>query len=301
MDERVHFIPVGFDFERLIFPISKGQLDADRVILITHEKSTVDVNDEDEQAVDLAGNMTRRLENSFEMIDTEVSKIHLTREEMYDYEEVYRRAHNCYMRELKKENQVFVNISSMPRTVAFAFATAADTLITEKKDEIEDIRNKLHTYYVRPQRYIALEMLEQLEEEVEFLDEIADSRAEERRQELQELVEKVRQGGVTEGTKNPPNRDRMYVEFPATPGSEVEGFEEKVLYFLKGKEPFRSTSELAESLAEYLGEEYDGSFRSRVQYNVANLEDKGYVTRTKSGNRMQTRLSTMGRMWVITQ
>ena len=35
MTERVHIIPVGFDFERLIYPISQGQMEADRVVLIT--------------------------------------------------------------------------------------------------------------------------------------------------------------------------------------------------------------------------------------------------------------------------
>ena len=300
MDERVHFIPVGFDFERLIFPISKGQLDADRVILVTHKESPDDVGGDDAQAIELAGNMTRRLENSFEMIDIEVSKIRLTREEMYDYEEVYQRAHARFLDELKDGNEVFVNISSMPRTVAFAFATAANTLITEKKDEIENIRNNLHTYYARPQRYVALEMLEQLEKEVEYLETVVDPRSEERRTELLNLVNKVKGGGVTRGTKNPPGSDRMYVEFPATPGSEVEGFEKKILYFLEREAPFSSTSDLAEALAEHLGKEYDGSFRSRVQYNVMNLDKKGYVDREKKGNRSETFLSTMGRMWVKT-
>jgi len=37
MSDRVHFIPVGFDFDRLIRPISKGEMEADRVVLLTHE------------------------------------------------------------------------------------------------------------------------------------------------------------------------------------------------------------------------------------------------------------------------
>lgn len=228
-------------------------------------------------------------------------EIELTRQELYDYEEVYRLAHERILGELEDENDVFVNISSMPRTVAFAFATAADSLITERKDEFEDIRNRLHTYYVRPEKYVALEMLEELEKEVDFLDGLDEgSDIAERKERIQNLVDKVHEGGVTEGTKNPPERDEMYVEFPASPGREVEGFEEEILRFLKGKDALPSTSDLAKALAEDLGEEYEGSFRSRVQYNVANLEDKGYVTRTKSGNRMETSLSTMGRMWMIT-
>jgi len=301
MDERVHIIPVGFDFERLFYPISKNQFDADRVIVITHDDGPDDIQCEEQQAVQLAGSLAERLHNSFEMIDVEVEEIALTRQELYDYEEVYRLAHQSILDELESENDVFINISSMPRTVSFAFATAADSLITEKKDEFEDIRNRLHTYYVRPEKCVALEMLEELEKEIDFLDGLGeDSHIAERKQRLQKVVDKVHEGGVTEGTKNPPGSDEMCVEFPASPGSEVEGFEEGILRFLMDKDPFPSTSELAKSLADDLEVEYDGSFRSRVQYNVANLEDKGYVTRTKSGNRMETSLSTMGRMWVIT-
>ena len=301
MDESVHFIPVGFDFERLFFPISKNQMDADRVIIVTHDGHPDEVEGEDQQAVRLAGSLADRLHKSFEMIDVEVEEIELTRQELYDYEDVYRLAHKRILRELNEENEVFVNISSMPRTVAFAFATAADSLITERKDEFEDIRKNLHTYYVRPDKYVALEMLEELEKEIDFLDDLDEhSGIAERKEEIQNLVSKVHQGGVTEGTKHPPESDIMYVEFPASPGSEVEGFEENILRFLEGKDSFSSTSALAKELAEEINEEYDGSFRSRVQYNVSNLEDKGYVTRSKSGNRMETSLSTMGRMWVIT-
>lgn len=301
MHERVHFIPVGFDFERLFFPISKKQLDADRVIIVTHDDHPDDVEGEEQQAVRLAGSLADRLHKSFEMIDVEVDEIELTRQELYDYEEVYRLAHQHILRELNEENEVFVNISSMPRTVAFAFATAADSLITERKDEFEDIRNNLHTYYVRPDKYVALEMLDELEKEIDFLDSLnEDTDIAERKETIQNLVDKVHEGGITEGTKNPPERDKMHVEFPASPGSEVEGFEEDILRFLEGKDPLPSTSDLAKELAEEIGEGYDGSFRSRVQYNVSNLEDKGYVTRSKSGNRMETSLSTMGRMWVIT-
>lgn len=300
MAEQVHFIPVGFDFERLFFPISKGQFDADRVTLVTHKADPTDVSEEDKQAVELAGNLNHRLKTSFEMVDIEVSTIELTREELYDYEKVYQIAHSNFSGELEDGNEVFVNISSMPRTVSFAFATAADTLITEKKDEIEDVRNNLHTYYVRPQEYVALEMLQELEKQVKYLDQLSDSQAGERKHELQNLVDKVKEGGVTEGTNNPPGSDKMYVEFPASPGSEIEGFEKNVLYFLEGKDPFPSISDLAKALAEHEEHEYDGSYRSRVQYNISKLEEKGYVDREETGNRVETCLSTMGRMWVNT-
>lgn len=298
MDERVHFIPVGFDFERLIHPISKEQLPADRVILVTHDEDVGYA--EESQAAELAGNMARRLWDAFELIDKEIEPIKLTRKELYDYETLYPRAHSEILEELRDGNEVFVNISSMPRTVAFAFATAADSLVAEQPEGTEDIRDNLHTYYVPPEKYVVLEMLETMKEEIANLETVDDSRVAESRDKLRRLVEKVETGGVTEGTMNPGDGDNMYVEFPASPGSKVEGFERTVLHFLEDKAPFPSISDLAEALAEHEGEEYDGSFRSRVQYNVLKLEEKGYLTQTEAGNRVETSLSTMGRMWAET-
>lgn len=298
MNEYVHFIPVGFDFERLFYPISKGELQADRVILVSHADDSADSGNK--QAITLAENMAQRLHRAFEMIDKESESIKLTRKELYDYEELYPLAYRQILKELEDGNKVFVNISSMPRTVAFAFATAAESLITEKQNEIENIRDDLHTYYVAPGKYVVLEMLETLKDEIANLEQVDDPYVTSSQENLQDLVAKVEEGGVTEGTMNPGNSDKMYVEFPASPSSKVEGFETNVLHFLKDKESYPSISDLAEALAAYEEREYDASFRSRVQYNVSKLEEKGYLTQTEAGNRVETSLSTMGRMWVKT-
>lgn len=298
MTERIHFLPVGFDFDRLIHPISKGSLEADRVIIVHDER---DKADDQSEAAELAGNIVRRLEESFDLIDITVDWLAIEHEEMFDYERMYPKAYECLLDELRAGNEVFVNISSMPRTVGFAFATAADSLITENQGEIEDIRQRLHTYYVRPERYLVHELIEELEDEVEYLGKIHDSQASKRRAQLQAKIDKVKEGGVTEGTKAPPGTDKMYVEFPASPGSEIEETEKRILRFLSDREEtMSSTSELAKSLAREEDEEYDDSYRSKIQYNVTRLEEKGYVDRNEEGNRKVTKLSTMGRMWVKT-
>jgi hypothetical protein len=299
MGKRVHIIPVGFDFDRLIHPISKKELEADRVVLVTHD----DWDDfgEQDRAAELAGNIVQRLEESFDLIDVDVEKSYLEHEEMYDFERLYPKAHDQMRGELNEKNEVFVNISSMPRTVSFAFATAADSLITDNPDDIEDIRQKLHTYYVRPDQYVVHELLDALESQIDFLESIHDSEASKRKSELQSLVDKVKAGGVTEGTKSPPGSDEMFVEFPTSPGGEIEEMEAKILRFLADRdEPVPSTSKLSKNLAEKHDEEYGDSYRSKVQYNVTRLEEKGYVNRKTAGNRTETTLSTMGRMWVET-
>jgi hypothetical protein len=299
MTERVHFIPVGFDFERLIYPISQGQMEADRVVLVTHEG---DPDDEaTNKAAKLAANMTRRLEDSFKLIDVEIERKSIETEEMFEYETLYPMAYEYILDELTKENEVFVNISSMPRTVAFAFATAADSIIAEYQEEDEEIRDLLHTYYVSPDEYLVHRMMEVLENAAETLDELRqyeDLAVHNQYEEIRQLLRRINESGVTEGARN--MNGQMYVEFPSSPRSNVEEFEGTILNFLFEKDPIASTSALAEELAEMLGEAYDESFRSRVQYNVSKLDEKGYVDREKAGNRLETELSTMGRMWVKT-
>jgi len=297
MSERVHFIPVGFDFDRLIYPISKGELEADRVILITHEGDPDD--DATDRAAELASNMTNRLENSFELIDVEVEREPIDIEELYQYETLYPDAHEYILDELEDGNEVFVNISSMPRTTAFAFATAADSIIAEYQSEVEGIRDMLHTYYVAPEKYLVLEMIDALEDAKDLFEQMSeDIRVHPQYTNIRELLNKIDENGVTKGARDLDGQ--MYVEFPSSPGSDIEDFEETILNFLFGKDSIASTSALAEQLAEEEGEEYDESFRSRVQYNVSKLDEKGYVDREKVGNSLETQLSTMGRMWVET-
>lgn len=299
MTERVHFIPVGFDFERLIYPISQGQMEADRVVLITHKG---DPDDEATgKAAELASNMTRRLEDSFKLIDVEVQRESVEIEDMFDYETLYPMAYDFILDEMKAENEVFVNISSMPRTVAFAFATAADSIIAEFHEDVGELRDRLHTYYVSPEEYLVYRMMEVLENAAATLEDLKqyeDLTVHQQYEEIVQLLDRINESGVTEGARDLDGQ--MYIEFPSSPGSDVEDFEETILNFLAGKDPIKSTSALAEDLAKGLGEEYDETFRSRVQYNVSKLDEKGYVDREKEGNRLVTQLSTMGRMWAET-
>lgn len=291
MTDRIHFIPVGFDFHRLIYPISKGNLPADRVVLID-----TDTEDVDSRAGDLAGNMVQRLEESFELIDVVVDHEQIEYEQLYSYENLYPRAYDYLWTELQNGNEVYVNISSMPRTVAFAFATAADSIIAEKDPKYRD---QVHTYYAAPDEYLVLDMIEAIGNQIEFLEKLEDIRMPERLHELKEIREKIDRVGVTEGVREIDDGD-MYVEFPASPGRELQQFEESILEFLYREGAMESTSQLAEQLAADLGEEYNDSFRSRVQYNASNLDERGYVDREEKGNRHETSLSTMGMMWVKT-
>lgn len=289
MTEHVHFVPVGFDFDRLIQPISQGSLAADRVFLL-HSGENAD----DEQAKEFAGRMVASLERSFKSvlgIDTKYE----TLEDIYDYEDVYVFAYTAFFEELREGNEVYVNISSMPRTVAFAFATAAGTIAAERPA----LRESVHTYYVAPEQYLVLKMLNQLEAERTFLENRLagqdDQQLENRLEEITELLETVFEHGITEGAEAM-NGD-LHVEFPSPPVSGLREFEGEILSYLQRHDGAQSVAQLAKGLSDRLNTEYDDSFRSRVQYTVSTLDDEGYIERTKVGNRNETRLSTMGKLW----
>lgn len=292
MSQDIHIIPVGFDYERLFLPITQGNLQADEVVLINSNK------DADETEQDLATNMTERLEYMFNTvlgIDAKVDSL----DEIYDYKEVYREAYDRINNHVGNGNNVWINISSMPRTVAFAFATAANTIIVENPD----LRDQIHTYYVSPEKYLSTEMREQLESELEYLRSLpADTEGvQERINSIEETLTDVEERGITKGAKVlDPETGDLHVEFPATPLSELRDFEKQILHFLDDYGEIESTSKLAKKLAEQQGEKSDDSFRSKIQYNVKQLEKQGYIKRTEQNNSYRTRLSTMGELWVST-
>lgn len=297
MTETVHIIPVGFDYERLLHPISKGELHADRVRLVRGVRSdtAIEVRRLTERMID---ELEYTLDSHLE-VDVNLEDL----EELYDYRAVYRSAYDMLTEEVEEGNTVWINISSMPRTVAFAFATAANSYIVENPSD----RELLHTYYVRPEKYFAPEMLGELQNEVEFLEHIEgkidDPEVSERLRTLESLVNEIERSGITKGAKRMDD-GKLYVEFPASPLPNLRDFEIAILKFLAKEGSMPSTSQLAREFGEQRGissgsDDFE-SFRSKVQYNVDNLEDKGYIRRQKENNKFETRLSVAGELWVET-
>lgn len=303
MDEIVHVIPVGFDYERLLHPISKGDLDADRIRLIDSDRP-----ESDPPIRKLANRWLKELQYTFSShLDyvVEVDSINGANA-LYDYKRLYEEAHKIITEERDQGNTVWINISSMPRTVAFAFATAANACVVERPED----RESIHTYYVKPKDYYAPQMygelqkqqtaLERWAEEVDTPDTEAEIR--DRLQAVNELVTNIERKGLTEGAAE--IDEQLYVEFPAAPLSNLRDFEEEILRCLDEHQPMRSTSALARELGASRGIEKDSdnyeSFRSKVQYNVDKLENKGYVVRNQVDNRKETKLSVMGELWITT-
>ncbi|MFC6716593.1 DUF6293 family protein [Natrialbaceae archaeon GCM10025810] len=290
---QTHIVPVGFDYDRLIAPLIRDQIDVDRVILLEGAVGS-------EANVEYSRNLSRKLETDFQNL-LGASTDRFVLEDVYDYDEAFEQAYDLITAELDRGNEVWVNVAAMPRTVSFAFATAAHSLMVERQDDREGI----HTYYTAPEKYLETELAEELREQIDLLadlraagDEPSGERLETRLESARDLLAEFDERGTTIGAKEIDGGH--IVELPVASFSNVKPFEELILYKLGEDGEFDSVSELAEALARELNEEYTDSFRSKVIYNVDRLGPggKGYIEREEHGKSYRTRLSRIGELWV---
>ncbi|EMA30927.1 DUF6293 family protein [Haloarcula japonica] len=292
MGREIHYIPVGFDLERLVQPLSLDDFDADKVILFRSEK-TPETESEAELAEDIVQDLSGSIE-SLLSIDVEVEEI----SDIYDYVEIYEYAYQKMADDLDKGNQIYVNISSMPRTVAFAFATAADTLILENPN----VRDDLYTYYVSPEKYLITEVRQELEDSVEFLRNLDiskehEDKVTERIGSMADTLQKL-QKGTTAGAKELKN-GKHHVKFVAPPIVDLNEREKDLLKILYEQGKVESISELDRQYAQSTDRD---SSNSSTQYSVDQLEEKGLINRSKGkGASHEISLSRIGIMWAGTR
>ena len=288
---QTHIVPVGFDYDRLIAPLVRDQLDVDRVVLLEGAVGS-------EANVEYSKNLASKLEKDFtNLLGAETEEYVV--EDVYDYDAAFEQAYALINGELDTGSEVWVNVSAMPRTVSFAFATAAHSIMVEREGD----RDRIHTYYTVPEKYLETELAEELRNQCDLLGsvlagEVDDERVAERLEVGRELLQEFDERGTTIGAKR--FGDGHIIELPVASFSNVKPFEELILFTLGEHEEFESVSELAGTLARELGEEYTDSFRSKVIYNVDRLGPggKGYIEREEHGNSYRTRLSRIGELWV---
>ncbi|NHX35928.1 MULTISPECIES: HFX_2341 family transcriptional regulator [Halolamina] len=287
-----HIVPVGFDYDRLIAPLIRDQFDVDRVVLLEGAVGS-------EANVEYSQNLAGKLEQDFQnLLGAETERVALT--DVYDYDAAFERAYDLINAHLDTGREVWVNISSMPRPVSFAFATAAHSITLERQDD----RHRIHTYYTAPEKYLETEMAEELREtrallaELRNEDGVDDAVLADRLESIGSLLSEFDERGTTIGAKK--IGDNHIVELPVAAFSSVEPFEEVILFTLGEHGEFESVSELAKTLAADMGEEYTDSFRSKVIYNVDRLGPggKAYIEQEAHGNSHRTSLSRIGELWV---
>ncbi|WP_435359455.1 HFX_2341 family transcriptional regulator [Haloarchaeobius sp. DFWS5] len=288
---QTHIVPVGFDYDRLIAPLVRDQFDVDRVILLEGAVGS-------EANVEYSKNLSRKLEKDFQnLLGAETERFVIP--DVYNYDEAFEQAYDLINDELDRGNEVWVNVAAMPRTVSFAYATAAHSLMVERQED----REKIHTYYTAPEKYLETELAEELRKQQDLLRDlqesgVEDDRVTERLDTATDLLSEFDERGTTIGAKEVGGSH--IVELPVASFSNVKPFEEVILYKLGDAGEFDSVSELAEALAKELNEEYTDSFRSKVIYNVDRLGPggKGYIEQEDAGKSYRTRLSRIGELWV---
>ena len=299
---QTHIVPVGFDYDRMIAPLIRDQFDVDRVILL---EGTVG----SEANVEYSRSLARKLEQDFQnLLDTETERVAV--DDVYDYDAAFEQAYDRITAELDADHDVWVNVSSMPRPVSFAFATAAHSVSLEREDD----RDRIHTYYTAPEKYLETELAEELRADRDLLADLLAGvdddaatvagvdagRVRERLGTASDLLTEFDERGTTIGAKEIDGTH--LIELPVASISNVKPFEAVILHKLEEDGEFESVSELAKALAADLTEEYTDSFRSKVIYTVDRLGPggKGYVEREPHGNSYRTRLSRTGELWVRT-
>ncbi|MFB6105374.1 MAG: DUF6293 family protein [Halobacteriaceae archaeon] len=299
---QTHIVPVGFDYDRLIAPLVRDRFTVDRVVLLEGAVGS-------EANVEYSRRLSEKLEKDFRNLlgaDTERVVV----DDVYDYDAAFEQAYDLIEAELDGEgaedgdgdggeDEVWVNISAMPRTVSFAFATAAHSIMVERQDD----RERIHTYYTAPEEYLETALAEELREVATLLSDVvagdaAEDRVRERLESVRDILAEFDERGTTVGAKE--IGGSHVLELPVASFSNVKPFEELILFTLGEHEEFESVSELAETLASELNEEYTDAFRSKVIYNVDRLGPggKGYIEREAHGKSYRTRLSRIGELWV---
>jgi hypothetical protein len=288
---QTHIVPVGFDYDRLIAPLVREQLDVDRVILLEGAVGS-------EANVEYSRNLAQKLEKDYgNLLGAETEQVVV--DDVYDYDAAFEQAFALINAELDVGNEVWVNVSAMPRTVSFAYATAAHSIMVEREGD----RDRIHTYYTVPEKYLETELAEELRRQVELLQDLQsdgtdEDRIDDRLSTALDLLDEFDERGTTIGAKE--INGSHIVELPVASFSNVKPFEEVILFTLGEHGEFESVSELAQELARELGEEYTDSFRSKVIYNVDRLGPggKGYIEQEEHGKSYRTRLSRIGELWV---
>ena len=321
---QTHVVPVGFDYDRLIAPLVRDQLTVDRVILLEGAVGS-------EANVQYSRNLTRKLETDFRNLLGATTE-RVTVADVYDYDAAFEQAYDLINAELDADAEVWVNVSAMPRPVSFAFATAAHSITLERQAD----RDRIHTYYTAPEKYLETELAEELRDSRDLLADVRDrldavdgaadgdstdgdstdgdssadasetdvdpdalqERVETHLADAAALLSEFDERGTTIGAKEIDGSH--IVELPVASFSNVKPFEEVILFELGEHGEFDSVSELAQALADELGEEYTDSFRSKVIYNVDRLGpgEKGYIEQESHGKSYRTRLSRIGELWV---
>lgn len=248
---KFHVIPVGFDIERLYLPITRGELEADTVVLLKSLGDTELV----EQNID-------RLRRELNSHDVEVLVKTI---EKYDYRKLYGDLYRLLEEELEAGSELYLNITSMPRTVTFALATAGYNLQLERPNR----RDQIHIYYAAAEEYYAPRLIEEIDEDAAVLNQVRrllNSRRDrrkgsisDRREQLEDILQHL--GRVAEATEvgSAENEQRQLQDISTSSVSERSRLPDR----------YRELQEFIE----YTNRLFDSDFQQAVEDQLHQIRD----------------------------
>lgn len=128
MSVNVFCFAVHMDSARFSQPILKGDVDADKVIMI--HTDSMPVWGEYEEEEDVWFPAWKRLEMEFESFDIPFEKLHIPEDEFWEpnFNAICNELFNTFLKELVAGNQLYLNVSSEPSHVNYAIIYTALTL-----------------------------------------------------------------------------------------------------------------------------------------------------------------------------
>lgn len=159
MTDAIHYIGAGLklEYDHMHTPITRGELPADEVVLIHPSEQNPIRNHFREQLTEALGDIN----------EVSITSRELGRDEIYDcdYTEIYHFAYSELIDNLRDGNEVYINVSSGPVFLGYAFIYATFNLVLELTqqspngetgDEYDggQIRNRIHFYETEGHSYL---------------------------------------------------------------------------------------------------------------------------------------------------
>jgi hypothetical protein len=162
MADRVHYIPTGLGTEHLIRPLVRGELDVDRVVLL--EPATID------NPLGITAATESQLENTLGLT------VGVERVDTTEFAIVTAKAYEDLLADLKKGNEVCINVASPYWSLGAGYATAAHYLLAEltQASDDQEIPNvpspgeRISLYYTEPSEYRIAELIQAAQRIREF-------------------------------------------------------------------------------------------------------------------------------------
>jgi hypothetical protein len=285
MDEKVHLIPAGFEFDRVVWALET--FGVTKIYLL---RGTGELESKIEE---YAERLKERYKDLVE--NQKFQEVYLN---IFDLGEVFNVCKTIIETEAM-ENQVFINLSTSTKLLAIALTMTAWCCDTSK------MRSLPILYYAKPKEYAHSNLIyfaKQVDKLLKNFEVLTKEKPEELRAFLQELsshLQAVSRRGMSWGRddiilipfmpiKLPGDFEMKLLAMIETFGGEVKNIQALVESFEKS-EGMRSKSKKGEE---------SRAIRSKVTYHLRNLESRQLISRVPNKRGVRIKITSLGRVFV---